>query len=58
MKRKFLEKLKKFKNKRAASAAITIAFAALLTTAAITGQQKLEARPTNTTLAGVLMSTM
>lgn len=52
MKRKFLEKLKKLKNKRAASAAITIAFAALLTTAAITGQQKTDANITNSGAPG------
>lgn len=52
MKRKFLEKLKKLKNKRAASAAITIAFAALLTTAAITGQQKTDASLTNSGAPG------
>lgn len=52
MKRKFLEKLKKLKNKRAASAAITAVFAALLTTAAITGQQKTDANITNSGAPG------
>lgn len=52
MKRKFLEKLKKLKSKRAASAAITAVFAALLTTAAITGQQKTDANITNSGAPG------
>ena len=52
MKRKFLEKLKKLKNKRATSAAITAVFAALLTVAAVTGQKKIDAALTNTGAPG------